>query len=172
MLYKNGAGQHITLFILLMTLYFAYGSNMDLPQMGDRCPDAVTAGTAELPFHRFIINTRGVATAVPDPASTVQGLLWNISEIDERALDYYEGVTQGIYRKAFVEVNLPDGTTTRALTYLATDTHPGPARAGYAEKILSAAEGCGLPKTYIDQLKRWLADTDSSSGMRRSYRST
>ncbi len=27
---------------------------------------------------------------------------------------------------------------------------------GYIEKILFAAEGCGLPKAYMDQLKRWL----------------
>ena len=31
-----------------MTLYFAYGSNLDLDQMLDRCPDAVLVGPAEL----------------------------------------------------------------------------------------------------------------------------
>ena len=140
---------------ILMTLYFAYGSNMDLLQMGDRCPGAVTVSTGELPSYRFIINTGGVATVVPDPASTVQGLLWKISKKDERSLSRHEGVKHGIYKKAFVGVGLPNGTTTRALIYVATDSHPGTARPGYLEKVVSGAEGCGLPKSYIDQLKRW-----------------
>ena len=140
---------------ILMTLYFAYGSNMDLLQMGDRCPGAVTVSTAELPSYRFIINTGGVATVVSDPTSTVQGLLWKISKKDERSLSRYEGVKHGIYKKAFVGVRLPNGTTTRALIYVATDSHPGTARAGYLEKVVSGAEGCGLPKSYIDQLKHW-----------------
>jgi len=140
---------------ILMTLYFAYGSNMDLLQMGDRCPGAVTVSTAELPSYRFIINTGGVATLVPDPTSTVQGLLWKISKKDERSLSRHEGVKHGIYKKAFVGVRLPNGTTTRALIYVAADSHPGKARPGYLEKVVSGAEGCGLPKSYIDQLKHW-----------------
>ncbi|HME45025.1 MAG TPA: gamma-glutamylcyclotransferase family protein [Syntrophorhabdales bacterium] len=140
---------------ILMTLYFAYGSNMDLLQMGDRCPGAVTVSRAELPSYRFIINTGGVATVVPDPPSTVQGLLWKISKKDERSLSRYEGVKHGIYKKAFVRVRLPNGTTTRALIYVAADSHQGTARPGYLEKVVSGAEGCGLPESYIDQLKRW-----------------
>jgi hypothetical protein len=140
---------------ILLSLYFAYGSNMDLLQMGDRCPAAVTVGAAELPFYRFIINSRGVATVVPDPQSSVQGLLWNISKEDERALSRHEGVKQGIYKRASVKVLLPDGTTKKAFMYVATDSQPGKARPGYLDKILSGAETCGLPKFYIDQLKGW-----------------
>jgi cation transport regulator ChaC len=145
----------VLLLTFHMTLYFAYGSNMDLMQMSDRCPAAVTVSTAELPSHRFIINTRGVATVVPDPTSTVQGLLWEISKKDERSLNRHEGVKHGIYKKAFVRVRLPDGTTTKAFMYVAADSYPGTARPGYPGKILSGAEGCGLPKSYIDQLKLW-----------------
>ena len=147
--------QYALLLMFLITLYFAYGSNMDLLQMADRCPSAVTVSTAELPAHCFIINSRGVATVVPDPASTVQGLIWKITKKDERGLSRHEGVKQRIYKKAFVEVRLPDGTTTRALIYVATDSKPGPARPGYLDKILSAADGCGLSKAYQDQLKGW-----------------
>ena len=146
---------HVLLLTFLMTFYFAYGSNMDVMQMSDRCPAALTVSTAELPSHRFVINTRGVATVVSDPTSTVQGLLWKISKKDERSLSRYEGVKHGIYKKAFVRVRLSNGTTSRALIYVATDSHPGTARPGYLEKVLSGAEGCGLPKSYIDQLKDW-----------------
>jgi cation transport regulator ChaC len=145
-----------TAITVLTVLYFAYGSNMDLVQMSGRCERAATVSTAELPFHRFIINSRGVATVVPDPASTVRGLLWRITEEDERSLDQHEGVAEGTYKKAFVEVSVPSGRKTRALVYVATDSTPGEARPGYMEKIVSAAEACGLPKTYVDQLKPWL----------------
>jgi gamma-glutamylcyclotransferase (GGCT)/AIG2-like uncharacterized protein YtfP len=152
------------LFNLVMILYFAYGSNMDLVQMADRCPNSATIGTAELPCYRFIINSYGGATVVPDPVSAVHGLLWNITEEDERSLDRYEGVKRGVYRKDYVEVRLPDGQKTRALIYIGTNTQPGTARNGYMEKVYSAAQGCGLPKSYIDQLKAWCLQPAGAAG--------
>ena len=139
-----------------MALYFAYGSNMDLVQMNNRCERAATIGTARLAFYKFIINSHGVATVVPDPASVVEGLLWRITDADERSLDHYEGVGQGTYRKALVELETMEGKKVKALVYIATDSAPGVPRPGYVEKIVSAAESCGLPKTYVDQLKPWL----------------
>ena len=93
---------------------------------------------------------------VPDPYSSVQGLLWNITKADERSLDRYEGVRRGVYRRAIVQVVKPNGQRTKALIYIATDSTPGTARPGYMEKVIAGAEQCGLPKTYIDQLKPWL----------------
>lgn len=144
------------LFGLLMALYFAYGSNMDLIQMSDRCERAATVGVARLARYRFIINSHGVATVVPDAGSAVEGLLWRITDEDERSLDRHEGVSQGVYRKAFVELETQDGKRIKALIYIAADSTPGVPRPGYLEKIVSAAEGCGLPRAYIDQLKPWL----------------
>ena len=93
---------------------------------------------------------------INDPASTVQGLLWKITKADVRSLDRYEGVRRGLYKKATVEVLRPDGRKMKALTYIATDSTPGTPRPGYMEKVISGAEQCGLPKTYIDQLRPWL----------------
>jgi cation transport regulator ChaC len=75
---------------------------------------------------------------------------------DERSLDRHEGVVQGFYRKAFMKVNVSSGRKAKALVYVAADSTPGEARPGYMEKIVSAAEACGLPQTYIDQLRPWL----------------
>lgn len=47
-----------------MRCYFAYGSNMDVRQMGQRCPGATLLWTATLGGYRFIINRRGVATVI------------------------------------------------------------------------------------------------------------
>lgn len=139
-----------------MALYFAYGSNMDLVQMENRCERAATVGAATLASHRFIINSHGVATVVPDSGSNVQGLLWRITEEDERSLDHYEGVQEGVYHKAFLEIETPQGKKVTALVYIAADSAPGRPKPGYVEKIIAAAESCGLPKAYVDQLKPWL----------------
>ncbi len=149
--------QHfVRLLTLLITLYFAYGSNMDLAQMGDRCPTAATVTNAQLPRHRFIINSHGVATVVPDPASTVHGMVWRLTPEDENALDRYEGVARGAYKKAYVDVETPDGTKTKALIYIAADSKPGKPRPGYMERIVSGAKACKLPRAYIAQLLPWL----------------
>lgn len=80
-------------------LYFAYGSNMDPEQFGSRCPNSRTLGTATLASYRFIITARGYASIEPHDGSLVQGVLAELTEEDEAALDYFEGVSHGIYRK-------------------------------------------------------------------------
>jgi len=132
--------------------YFAYGSNMDVPQMAVRCPDAVVVGTAYLPGHRFLINTHGVATVVPAQGEAVHGVLWEISKADEASLDRYEGVASGFYRKAITRVWCNGGNAADALIYIARDNKPGRARQGYLEGVLTAAGKHRLPTTYIAAL--------------------
>ena len=71
-------------------LYFAYGSNMNLNQMAFRCPDAEVVDTVRLEGYRlaFCMNGggNGVATILPEEGSYVDGVLWRISERDERHL--------------------------------------------------------------------------------------
>jgi hypothetical protein len=38
-----------------MTLYFAYGSNMDRPAMKRRCPGARALGPATIDGHRYFV---------------------------------------------------------------------------------------------------------------------
>jgi len=46
-------------------VYFAYGSNMDIGQMGSRCPESEILGAGVLLQHRFVITIRGYATIIP-----------------------------------------------------------------------------------------------------------
>ena len=47
-----------------MPLYFAYGSNMDVAAMAQRCPRSKLLGVARLPRHKvFIITTKEVVPA-------------------------------------------------------------------------------------------------------------
>jgi gamma-glutamylcyclotransferase (GGCT)/AIG2-like uncharacterized protein YtfP len=143
-------------------LYFAYGSNLNEAQMALRCPDSKTVGIAKLENHRFLINDRGVASIAESQDKVVYGLLWSISESDERQLDRYEGVRKGYYRKSTVSVRPQVNQTEDALVYIASSNEHGKPRPGYMEKIIRAAVGLGFPTQNLEELNSWLV-TDAQS---------
>jgi gamma-glutamylcyclotransferase (GGCT)/AIG2-like uncharacterized protein YtfP len=136
-------------------LYFAYGSNMDVEQMGRRCPDARLVGTARLPGYRFRVNGYGVATIVPEGGAVVHGVLWELTEEDERELDEYEGVPD-YYLKDVLGVIDGSGQPLEAMVYIARDSEPAAPRRGYMERIVRAARHHGLPVEYVEELASWL----------------
>ncbi len=137
-------------------LYFAYGSNMSEAQMVLRCPDSSAVGIARLSDYRFLINERGVASIAECDGRVVCGLVWEISESDERNLDHYEGVAKGLYCKSVVSVAVQEGHTVDVLVYVATSSKEGKPRTGYMEKIIRAAAGLGFPSQNLEELNSCL----------------
>ena len=72
--------------------YFAYGSNLCVRQMAQRCPGAVNPRPAMLADHDWLINERGVATVEPFDGSQVHGVVWQVTDHDLATLDSAEGV--------------------------------------------------------------------------------
>lgn len=130
--------------------YLAYGSNLCTSQMARRCPAAKSGEVVELPGWRFVINRRGVATLLPEPGACAAGLVWHLTTACEAALDRYEGVAQGLYRREEVEAG-----GAPALVYLAAETRPGMPRPGYLEGILAAAEVLGLAEDRRAEIAAW-----------------
>lgn len=95
-------------------LYFSYGMNTNLAQMARRCPQAVSLGAAVLPGFRF--EFKSFATVVADYEMDTVGVVWEISDDCEAALDILEGYPV-YYTKQIVTV-LIDGTLHTAMTYL------------------------------------------------------
>jgi hypothetical protein len=145
----------------MATTYFAYGTNMSRAQMAYRCPGAAVVCGAVLRHHRFHINRQGVATVAPDPAAEVHGVLWMITDEDERALDRYEGVADGLYGKERQRVHLLVGSTpevmeaVEALIYVARDPARGVPKTGYLEQVIAGAESHGLPPEYVAEIRAW-----------------
>lgn len=137
-----------------MTLYFAYGSNMDPSHMTEKCPGATRLGTAALAGHSFRMAATGYGNAGADPGAQLPGVLWELDPPDEAALDAYEGVPQGLYRKDFARVTRSDGAAVRAMLYRATDPAPGPPVPGYLERIIEVAESLEFPSEYVASLRR------------------
>ena len=69
--------------------YFAYGSNLNITQMQDRCPDAVKLQPFTLENYQLVF--RYYADIIPVAGQSVTGGLWEISKADEKYLDLYEG---------------------------------------------------------------------------------
>jgi gamma-glutamylcyclotransferase (GGCT)/AIG2-like uncharacterized protein YtfP len=132
--------------------YFAYGSNMNPDQMAARCPEARPVGVAVLEGWNVAINSRGVATIVPDEAgSIVEGVLWSVSEVCLQSLDRYEGVKNGHYVRETFELRL-NHSLVLAIVYVASSSDLGEPRAGYLEGILHGADHFGISRAYRARL--------------------
>jgi hypothetical protein len=135
-----------------MPFYFAYGSNMDVAGMTERCPRAKPLGTARLVRHRLAIMREGWLTATRDPRGEVHGVLWELALSDMHALDRYEGLSAGLYAKSTQPV-IGERGAKRAIVYFGANSGPGVARADYIAGVLAAARHWKLPAATIAQLE-------------------
>lgn len=82
-----------------MKLYFAYGANLNMDNMAQRCPDSVAVQPFYLEGYRLAFSS--VATILLDAESKVPGALWAISDQDEAALDVFEAYPN-LYHKQVI----------------------------------------------------------------------
>ncbi len=138
-----------------MTLYFAYGSNMARAPMDRRCPTARPRGPAVLAGWRFLITGDGYASVRRAPGRLVHGVLWDLGPRDLAALNAYESLDSGLYRRVRLNVRA-DGGSVRALVYVGRAWRAGKPLPGYMEGVIAAARDWRLPGCYIAELARWV----------------
>lgn len=105
-------------------LYIAYGSNLNLSQMEQRCPTARVIGASEIKDYELVFRGSrysAVATIEPCEGSNVPILLWGIRPEDEKSLDRYEGYPN-FYEKENMQIVL-NGRTVSAMVYVMTPGH-------------------------------------------------
>ena len=94
--------------------YLAYGGNLSVRQMLERCPDAIYVGTAELKGWRLLFKgsqSGSYLTIEKKKGRKVPVLVWKVSKRDEKKLDVYEGFPR-LYQKEEMQAelhNLADG---------------------------------------------------------------
>lgn len=116
---------------------------MNKEQMHARCKDAKVCESGYLSGWRLTMPF--YANIEEETGSKVPVLIWEISEADEQALDYYEGYPTH-YKKTELLVDL-DGKQLNAIAYIMTDGYKAQeieARIGYDETIKKGYQEAGF----------------------------
>lgn len=139
--------------------YFAYGSNMNLAQMKQRCSSPKVLGIARLPGYRVdffgesAIWDGAQDTVISDPASEVWGVLYELTFSDCEQLDDYVDVRfdgTGPYFHYPVDVIDIEQRTINAMIYKKDKCGEVlPPSAEYLNFIIQGAKEQGLPEEYI-----------------------
>jgi AIG2-like family len=141
-----------------VTLYAAYGTNLDPHRLAVRAPHSPLRGTGWLNGWRLTFGGEdlgwdgALATIVEDPACQVFVTLYDLTSLDERALDTWEGTDLGLWHKIRVRVATLNGTPL-AWVYVLDGFEGGLPSAHYLGLIADAAEAGGAPDDYVSELR-------------------
>jgi hypothetical protein len=97
-----------------------------------------------------------LATVVQDPGAATYVMLYDISPLDEKVLDEWEGAgtsSAGFYDKLHVRVSTLDGDVL-AWTYVLVAYEGGLPSCSYLGLLIEAADKAGAPADYLAQLRR------------------
>ncbi len=137
-------------------LYFAYGSNMNIGQMHERCPGNRFIGKAHLEGFKFVFDGHSdkrqgsVANVIQSAENNVEGGLFAITESDLKTLDKSEGYPS-VYNRAELTVKDEKGNSFHALVYKRIGERTGKPSKSYLNTILKGAENCHLSERYIKE---------------------
>ncbi len=153
-------------------LYFAYGSNMDTKAMQALCPKSRALGLARLAKHQIFVMEEGYASVRVEASAIVHGVLYDLALSDVPALDRYEEVSRGLYRKVMQPVLRTGAAPVRALIYVGRSRVEASPKADYWRAILAVARDWALPQTYTSQLEALggISSVEAVPGARRAIK--
>jgi gamma-glutamylcyclotransferase len=79
--------------------------------------------------------------------------VYELSEADVRALDGFEGVSRGCYRKEILKVDVA-GRESDCLVYVDYVTEEGEPKEEYISRINNGIRDAGLPEEYVSSSLR------------------
>lgn len=142
-----------------MPLYFAYGSNLDLEQMKERCPDSKLLEVGCLEGYRLEFTSYshkrggGVADIILDSENEVWGLIYELSQDDLDQLDVFEGYGMNIYKRFLTSIKTSLGSISDVWVYTVVDKENFiPPAKEYLNIIRKAASIHKFPKRYRSYL--------------------
>jgi len=146
-------------YALQVTLYAAYGTNLDPARMSERCPHSPLRGTGWLEGWRLTFGGEdhgwdgALATVVQDPFEQVFVAIYDITEEDLTALDSWESADTGLYRKTKVRVSTMNKEVV-AWVYVLDAFEGGLPSASYLGMLADAADAAGAPADYVAALRQ------------------
>jgi gamma-glutamylcyclotransferase (GGCT)/AIG2-like uncharacterized protein YtfP len=142
-----------------VTLYAAYGTNLDPARMSSRCPHSPLQTNGWLTGWRLTFGGEeqgwdgALATIVEDPLDQVFVAVYDVADEDVSGLDGWEAADSGLYRKTKVRVSAMGGEVL-AWTYVLDAYEGGLPSASYLGVIADAAEAADAPADYVAALRR------------------
>ena len=142
-----------------VTLYAAYGTNLDPARMGERCPHSILQSTGWLTGWRLTFGGEehgwdgALSTLVEDPIDQVFVAVYDVTREDEAALDGWESADLGLYRKTKVRVQTMTGEMV-VWAYVLDAYEGGLPSASYLGVLADAADAAGAPEDYVAALRR------------------
>ena len=128
--------------------YIAYGSNLNITQMKERCPNSIIFGKGQLLDYQLVFKAIGkyaYATIEPFKGNYVPIGVWKVSKQDERSLDEYEDYPN-LYYKTNITVEI-DGVRVCGMIYIMNENavHQLPSK-DYFQGIVEGYDNLKLEK--------------------------
>ena len=144
----------------LNKIYLAYGSNLNLNQMIERCPNSKFIGASFLEGWTLLF--KGAATIRENEKSVVPVGLFEITKECEDSLDVFEDFPR-LYDKKVVEIEF-NGRKLKAMTYvMCADYGTGPPSGKYYNVIYKGYIDCNLNTQYLEEAKNYAKNNDSGN---------
>jgi len=140
-----------------VTLYAAYGSNLDPHRMAERAPASPVHGTGWLRGWRLTFAGEeygwgsAMCTVVEDDRDEVFVMLYDVPAVDEGSLDVWEDLDLGVWCKLRVRVHTMDGEPL-AWLYVLDAYEGGLPSDEHLTMIAAAAAKAGAPADYVARL--------------------
>ena len=137
------------------TLYFAYGSNLDSDQMGERCPGSQVLFRARLLEHRLDFThyshrwSGGAADVIPDREALVWGVVYALAHGGLDQLDRFESG----YDRVSLHVRDDAEQAHRVTTYRVREPATFEPSHEYLDKMLRWARHWNFPEEYVAMLR-------------------
>lgn len=142
------------------TVYFAYGTMLEVASMREHCPSAVPLGVFRLKDYRLDFKTCRVDPAVGGctltaaPGNVMHGLLYKIPSEERRGLDKAAGLDKGLWANFEVTLLDQNDNSLAASTYVIADPGgPYDPPDSYVRPILAGAREIPLQQEYVEQLE-------------------
>jgi gamma-glutamylcyclotransferase (GGCT)/AIG2-like uncharacterized protein YtfP len=141
-----------------VTLYAAYGTNLDPERMGELAPHSPLNGTGWLQGWRLTFGGEelgwdgALATIVEDPFEQVFVAVYDVTREDESRLDGWEVADSGLYRKTKVRVSTMNEELV-VWTYVLDAYEGGLPSASYLGALANAAEAASAPADYVSAIQ-------------------
>ena len=128
-------------------LYGAYGANLNMANMGVRCPQAKPILGFNLVGYRLVFNS--VADIVKDKDTKVPIGLWKITKECEKSLDRFEGYPH-LYKKIRLKIDVPGFKGQKVMFYVMRRKGVALPPASYFNTIAQGYDDFALDKDYLN----------------------